>query len=372
MSFLSNAVTSTDEYQCAVVKNKVACARLAAEAAGGGFLGDQAVTCATAGDTDGCAKVILSLAAQEACVYTGPAALACVYLTPVIVGEIYPYLKSLLTAMIYDVPGDFFAAIGVDLSGLVAHGEFDAGEYIAVMAPAIVAHWTNAVAGVDAAWHAARAHAGLSDAPFALDASLVAANVARKNADVLGESIVEGTGPLPLHGGSVAGVPTGGLASAVAIADGASLSAREALLAWLYAYAEGWSKSKVTTQSSEDLNGTAQVWTANQAVPALQGEPETAPAGVGPLGLQTGGFPSNCNQSCVTSLAFGASACWRYRLDALAAATVAMMQVIAQQTVREKAQPTLLGNAVRVAAVGAAGYGVYRGLMWLLPRLLGA
>jgi hypothetical protein len=312
------------------------------------------------GDVDGCVKVILTKAAQEACVMTGPAALACYYLAPVIVDALYPYGKALLNGLVLDVGGGFLDAIGVDLSSVMAHEIFSGDNEISKMAPGVIEKWTQAVAGIEAVWKAARSEVGLPAALVAIDPALVAESVSVAN-----------------HSQGFSGVISDVIARPMLTrrtSKSSGMSARQAMLSWLYAYNEGWSKSKVTDQYSSNVNGKAQVWTVNQpdGYP-----PEDAAFLRGPLGLMTGGFPEDCNSGCRTSLIFGASACWRYRLDALATAMIFMTQVIVKQVTEEKNQESssTLGTAVRLgtgaAVIGGAGYGVYRALLWLLPRLLG-
>jgi hypothetical protein len=361
-------------YDCASNADKDACIKAVIRGAGGAYVEQelQAYECAKNGDADECKKLVLTMAAQEACVATGPAAVVCVYIAPFLVRTIYPYLKGFVNGIL-GAPGVFLSDIGIDLSGLMAQGVFSPSSQAGDLAVAVVAQWKQAVAGVEAVWHAARLEAGLPPAPVAINSKIVAESVAKKNnffglEDVVG-SVTE---PTPITWSKLGGTRP------------KSLSARQALLSWLYAYSEGWNKREVRYIDASYVNGQAVVWTVPQEITAFKGEPEDAVMIRGPLAIgpneaydgDRGGWPEKCNKDCLCGW------CWQSRLDALALGMIAMTQVISQQVVEEaqvieeRGRPTVLGNTVRVgtgvAVASAAGYGAFRGLLWLLPKLFGS
>lgn len=265
-----------------------------------------------------------------------------------------------------------FGTIGImssALSSVMAHGVVDpaniAGEMLQEIKP--VKLFNDAVAGLNAAWAAARKEQKLPQSSVSISKQIL---------KQLTEAVWKQTLAAERGGqtGAVGSIPA--WSAPEKWGHDAILNAEEALWYACYMLPDGWRDPVLVSNPDFGGHGLVEVISSDQDLnPGDIGDAWGPPYdrdhfGKGPFGLVFKGMPDELDEEDQQGVAAIIQSIWNERLVTLQKAVPVVAAAIARQTAQDssakKSSSSALGTTVKLAAVGAAGYGIWH--FW--PQIL--
>ena len=356
-----------------------------------GTLGESTQDCLKHSDLETCTKAALKDGATGACAAyviangSPEAAPLCGAVASLVVDYAYPLAKDLFNIALSPLnmasgAGEaILNLIGIDISGAVSdiiddifHNKenFLPGNTAAWMwngstsdggqvvnppdGPPILAQWRKILSSVQTAWDQSRAKMGLPPSPVRIHVDrLVPIDPAQRNGSHIPFAKKDKT-----KVEFFIGTP-----SAENMESEYLVGPEDCLLHWLYNYKDGWGAHRDCQQTGKGVGGGG-AWVATTTLP---GRVEDAikwhdPAvinnnawiGEGPFGLATSGWPSHVEKGITTALFQQCvGQCWKYRLDALGAASAEILTIMSQQLIEDQAaQKGVVFKSARAASLG--------------------